>query len=59
MRALDGFDSSAGERGERLLRPTKAAAHQLVLAQPHGEFGTSLHQTKLDVGARHAGGIEL
>jgi len=46
MRIVDRFDSSAGECGERFLRPTEAAAHQFVLAQHHGELGTSLHQTK-------------
>src|ERR1700726_2392939 len=59
MWLFDRSYSFAGECGERLLRSAEPAVHQFVLTQHHGEFGASLHQTKLDVCAGHACGIEL
>src|SRR5258705_6921598 len=59
MRALDRFDSPAGECGERFLRSAEAAVHQLVLAQHHGELGASSHQAKFDVGVGYACSIDM
>src|ERR1700730_8202281 len=59
MRTLDRFDSSAGERGKRLLRSAETAVHQLVLAEHHGEIGAPSHQAKLNVCAGHACRIDL
>src|ERR1700722_10051271 len=59
MRTLDRFDSSAGERGKRLLRSAETAVHQFVLAQHHGEIAAPSHQAKLNLCARHACRIDL
>src|SRR5260370_27039136 len=59
MRTLDRLDSSARERGQRLFRSAEPAVHQLVRTQHHGELGAPSHQTKFDVCARYACGIDL
>ena len=59
MRRLDGFQSSTGQRRQRLLRSREAAAHQLVLAEFHGKLGAALHQAQFDVRAGHACRIDL
>ncbi len=59
MRRLDGFQPSAGQRRQRLLRSGEAAAHQLVLSEFHGKFDAALHQAEFEVGAGHACRIDL